>query len=52
MEVFFKKSFIRDFKKLPLGVKDEVKEISTVIFPKINSFSELNNYSVERISGF
>ena len=34
MEVLFKKTFIKDFEKLPSGTKEKVKEICLFIFPE------------------
>ncbi len=52
MEVLFKKSFIKDFEKLPSDTKEKVKEICLFIFPKIKDLSELHNYDLRRLRGF
>jgi len=44
MQVSFKNSFIKDFKRLPDNIKKEVKEICLSIFPKIKNLSELKSY--------
>jgi mRNA-degrading endonuclease RelE of RelBE toxin-antitoxin system len=35
MEIFFKPSFIKDFKRLPKEIKPEVKKICFEIIPKV-----------------
>jgi len=52
MEVLFKKSFIKDFEKLPENIKESVKEVCTFIFPKINDLSEFRKYHFCKIKGF
>jgi len=52
MDVFFKRSFIKDFKRLPQDVKKKVKEICVFIFPTINVLSEFKNYPLKKIRGF
>jgi len=52
MEIFFKESFIKNYKKLPKDLKEKVKEICTSTFPKIKSLSEFKNYPISKIKGF
>lgn len=52
MEVLFKRTFIKDFKKLSNDVKEEVREICISIFPKIKSLSEFKKYPFQKIKGF
>lgn len=52
MEVFFKSSFIKDFKKLPLKTKKEVKNICYEIFPSLKSLKDVKNYRIKPIQGF
>jgi len=44
MEILFKKSFIKDFEKLPEDIKENVKEICIFIFPKIKDLKEFRKY--------
>lgn len=52
MKVFFKRSFIRDFNKLPKGVKPRVKELCFDVLPKTKNLSEISHYVPQKISGF
>ena len=52
MEVYFKNSFIKDFKKLPAGKKKEIKKLCVEVFPTIHTLQELKNYSIKQIKGF
>lgn len=52
MEIFFKESFIKDYKRLPEVFKQKVKEICTLTFSKIKSLSEFKEYPVGKIKGF
>ena len=52
MQVYFKPSFIRDFKKLPTDIAEEVKAVCFGIFPKINSLPELVEYPLRKMRGF
>lgn len=52
MEVFFKSSFIKDFKKLPLEIKKEVKNICYEIFPPLKSLKDVKDYRIKSIQGF
>ena len=44
MEVLFKKTFIKDFEKLPSNTKQKVKEVCFFIFPKINDLAKFKKY--------
>ena len=52
MKIFFKESFIKDFRKLPKDVKKEVKNICLSIFPKIKNLREFKNYPLKKLRGF
>lgn len=52
MEVFFKPSFIKDFKKLPYETKNEVKNICYEIFPFLNNLKDFKGYKIKSIQGF
>jgi mRNA interferase RelE/StbE len=52
MKVFFKKSFIKDFQRLPTEIKEEVKKICLTIFPKIKNLKEFNLYPLKKLRGF
>ena len=52
MEVFFKKTFIKDFKNLPQNIQEKAREICLFIFPKIANSDELKNISIKKIAGF
>lgn len=52
MRVFFKESFIKDFRKLPGGVKNEIRNICFSIFPKINSLKEFTISPLKKLRGF
>lgn len=52
MKILFKESFIKDFRKLPGGVKNEVRDICLSIFPKINSLKEFTIFPLKKLRGF
>ena len=52
MQASFKSSFLRDFKKLPRDIKEEVREVCFSVFPKINSLYEFRNYPLRKMKGF
>lgn len=52
MKVFFKKSFIKDFQRLPERIKNNVRTICLSIFPKIKSLREFNDYPLRKLRGF
>jgi mRNA interferase RelE/StbE len=52
MEIFFKPSFIKDFKKLPKETKLEVKKLCLEIFPRIKDLRDLSNLNIKPIKGF
>lgn len=53
MRVYFKTSFLKDFKKLPSDTKREVRFICVAIFPKLHSgIHDLKSYDVKSIKGF
>ena len=49
MKIYFKKSFLKDFQKLPDEIKEEVKEICFYIFPGIKSLREIKKYNIKRL---
>ena len=52
MNVFFKPTFIKDFKKLPSDIQREVHSLCTEAFPKLRSIRDLKNYNLKPIKGF
>lgn len=52
MRVFFKPSFIKDFKKLPSGTRKEVRSICTEIFPKLSNIRNFKKHNIKSIKGF
>ncbi len=52
MEVFFKPSFIKDFKALPTPVKQETRKIFTEVFPCLHNLYDLKGYDLKTITGF
>ncbi len=52
MKIFFKPSFISDFKKLPRDIQKEVRYICTDIFPKLKNVRGFSLYNTKPITGF
>jgi mRNA-degrading endonuclease RelE of RelBE toxin-antitoxin system len=52
MEIFFKPTFIKDFKKLPKEIKLEVEKICIDIAPNIKDLRDLKNLDIKPIKGF
>jgi len=52
MEILFKPTFIKDFKKLPKEIKLEVKKICIDIAPNIKDLRDLKNLDIKQIKGF
>jgi mRNA interferase RelE/StbE len=52
MEIFFKPSFIKDFKKLPREIRSEVKKICFEIIPKVKGLKEVKGLDLKQIKGF
>ena len=52
MEVFFKPTFIKDFKKLPKEIKLSVKKICFEIAPQTKDLKEFGNLNIKTIKGF
>ena len=52
MEVLFKRTFIKDFKKLPKNIQEKVREICLFIFPETKNFNEIRHFPVRKIQGF
>jgi len=52
MKVFFKPSFIKDFKNLPANIQKEVKQICFEDFPKLRNLYEFKKYKIKPIKGF
>lgn len=52
MEVLFKKSFIKDFKKLPTNEKEKIREVCFYIFPEIENLNEFTKYPIHKLKGF
>lgn len=51
IEIFFKPTFFKDFKKLPKRIKVEVRKICFEIFPKINSINEIS-LDIKQLKGY
>jgi mRNA-degrading endonuclease RelE of RelBE toxin-antitoxin system len=41
MEIFFKPSFIKDFKKLPKEIKSKIKRICVEVFPSAKNLKDI-----------
>ncbi len=52
MEIFFKPAFVRDFKKLPREIKNEVRRVCTEIFPTLTHIADYHECPLKKISGF
>ena len=52
MEVLFKPSFVRDFKKLPREAKEEVRRICLVVFPSLDNLKQFSEYDLKTLKGF
>lgn len=52
MEVLFKKSFIRDFEKLPEDIKARVRDICMDVFPELRELSHFESASLKKLKGF
>ena len=52
MRVYFKPSFIKDFKKLPYEIQREVRSICAESFPKISHIRNFLTYEISPIKGF
>lgn len=52
MEVFFKPSFLRDFRKLPADIKRSTKHLCAGEFPKCASLGELNAWDIKKLWGY
>ena len=52
MVVLFKPSFVKDCRKLPEKIRQEVEEVCFNIFPKISGLAEFKLYPLRKIRGF
>ena len=52
MRIFFKPSFIRDFRQLSSDIQKEVRHICTETFPKLKSLRDFSTYHIKPITGF
>lgn len=52
MIVFFKKTFLKDFARLPQNIRAEVKEICFDVFPKTKNLSEFKDFPFRKMEGF
>lgn len=52
MKIFFKPSFIKDFKKLPSAIRGEVYFICTKIFPNLSDLRNFQKHQLKPIKGF
>ena len=52
MKIFFKPSFIKDFKKLSVSVKMEVKNVCLKDFPALKNIYDFKEYKIKPIKGF
>jgi len=52
MDIFFKPSFIKDFKKLPKGTKADVRKICSEDFLIAKNLTEIRQIDIKLIRGF
>jgi mRNA interferase RelE/StbE len=52
MKVYFKSSFVRDFKKLPSDILDEVYHVCIDIFPELGDIRDFHEYRIKSLRGF
>jgi mRNA-degrading endonuclease RelE of RelBE toxin-antitoxin system len=52
MEVFFKPTFLKDFKALPPRVKRELRYVCTEVFPNTEDIRNLSAYDIKPLRGF
>ena len=52
MDIFFKPSFIKDFKKLPKGTKADVRKICSEDFLIAKNLTEIRQIYIKLIRGF
>ena len=52
MDIFFKPSFVKDFKKLPKGTKADVRKICTEDFLIAKNMTEIRQIDIKLIRGF
>ena len=52
MDIFFKPSFVKDFKKLPKGTKADVRKICTEDFLIAKDLTEIRQVDIKLIRGF
>ena len=52
MDIFFKPSFVKDFKKLPKGTKADVRKICTEDFLIAKNLTEIRQIDIKLIRGF
>jgi mRNA interferase RelE/StbE len=52
MEIFFKPSFLKDFKKLPKEIKSKIKRICFEVFPSAKSLKDVKEFDIRSIRGF
>ena len=52
MDIFFKPSFIKDFKKLPLNIKTDVRKICAEDFLITQDLTEIKHLDINSIKGF
>lgn len=51
MKVFFKLSFVKDLKRLPVEIKAKIEKACFETFPEIKSLSEFNFYPLQKMKG-
>ena len=52
MDIFFKPSFVKDFKKLPKGTKADVRKICSEDFLIAKNLTEIRQIDIKLIRGF
>jgi mRNA interferase RelE/StbE len=52
MKVFFKPSFLKDFKKLPQETQEKVYFLCVEEFSRVSDFSLLRQYELKHLTGF
>jgi len=52
MEIFFKPSFLKDFKKLPKEIKSKIKKVCFEVFSSARSLKDVKEFDIRPIKGF
>jgi mRNA-degrading endonuclease RelE of RelBE toxin-antitoxin system len=52
MEIFFKPTFIKDFKKLPREIKSKIKKLCFEVFSSAKNLKDIKEFNIRPIRGF